>query len=120
MKLLRLNDKLELMLIGAERYALGRRSYITSTTAQYLTGLLPDLSQNTLIVFLRDLSEALTVENRCPDYAAFGDECDRVEWMRLAWAVGAELGRRSYTPLDNAERNLLTEAERVVGGRSSC
>lgn len=120
MKLLHLNDKLEMMLIGAERYALGRRTYITGVTASYLIGLLPDLSQNTLIVILRDLAEALATERRCPDYKAFGDACDRVEWMRLARAIGEELKRRSYTPLNNDERELLTEADRMAGGRTPC
>lgn len=120
MKLLRLNEKLEIMLIGAERYALGRRTYITGITANYLIGLLADFTENTLNVLLRDLSEALAMERRCPDYKAFGDECDRMEWMRLARAIGMEMERRKYTAMSSVERDLLAEAERVTGGGKQC
>lgn len=120
MKRLPLDYNLEEMLVCAERYALGRRTYVAGDTARYLMWLMADLSHQTLIVLLRDLSEALATERRCPDYKAFGDNCDRVEWMRLARAIGEELKKRSYTPLNNDDWELLTEAERMAGGRTSC
>lgn len=113
MKFLRLNEKLETMLICAERYALGRRTYITGMTADYLIGLLPDFTQNTLTVILRDLAEARAAERRCTDYRPFGDACDRAEWMKLAAAIGGELERRKARELCSAdERELLEEAAR--------
>lgn len=48
-------DRFEAMLIGAERYACGRRTYIVSETVNYIVSLLPHLSMSTLLVFQNDV-----------------------------------------------------------------
>lgn len=67
----------EHMLIGALRYALGRRTYIVSTTAEYIASELPKLSEQCKRVMVKDIEEQ--------EKFGYGDECDKDNWM---WLLG--------------------------------
>ena len=64
----------EHMLISALRYALGRRTYIVETTVNYIIKELPKLSERCKQIMIYDIEHPL---------GGYGDECDRVDWMRL-------------------------------------
>ena len=67
----------EHMLISALRYALGRRTYIVSTTAEYIANEIPKLSEQCKAVMIRDIEEQ--------ERFGYGDDCDKVDWM---WLLG--------------------------------
>lgn len=73
-----MSDDLELMLSSAVRYALGRRTYIVSTTCNFITCCLDKLSERTLYVIKRDIEERRDMGD---EY--LGDECDRMNWINL-------------------------------------
>lgn len=61
------------MLVSAERYALGRRTYITQWTCEFIKDNLHLLTNKDIDVMIRDIQEA-------KDY---GDECDKSCWLAL-------------------------------------
>ena len=87
---------LEEMLIGAERYAMGRRTYIVSDTVNYLTSLLPWLSDHFMRVVMADIeaTERLA-QSSGSDTLLWGYPCDKADWMRLKEAIQSEKGRRA-------------------------
>lgn len=87
-KLVKLNNDLQEMLISAVRYALGRRTYMVEWTVKYITPLLPDFGDKELGVMLRDVSEWL--------YRCAGGEPDDIvkEWQRFAKCLQEELERK--------------------------
>ena len=89
-----LTRDLESMLISAERYACGRKTYIVGTTVTYLISLLPKLSDWCVDVLFRDMntiSDAVKVTG-CAEL--WGDDCDRKEWARFIAALNEEIKRR--------------------------
>lgn len=84
----------EEMLIGAERYACGRRTYIVYDTVSYITPLLPHLSDNTLRVFRNDMADMYGMEERSGRNEIWGDPCDKAEWDKFTSAVIAEMQKR--------------------------
>lgn len=64
----------EHMLISALRYALGRRTYVVEITVDYIIKELPKLSEKCKNIMIEDIEHPLY---------GYGDECDRVDWMRL-------------------------------------
>jgi hypothetical protein len=66
-------EDISAMLIGAERYALGRRTYIVSWTCEFIGNNLHLLTEKDKNVMIRDIENAI-------DY---GDECDKTCWMNL-------------------------------------
>ena len=52
-----INTDFEQILISAERYAIGRASYLPPDTIQYIRVLLPYLSKRCLVVMSRDIEE---------------------------------------------------------------
>lgn len=64
----------EHMLISALRYALGRRTYVVEITVDYIIKELPKLSERCKNIMIEDIERPL---------GGYGDECDRVDWMRL-------------------------------------
>ena len=117
MKRLPLNRTLEEMLVSAERYALGRRSYVVEDTVKYLTPLLRDMTLPTLRVLLIDMASEFLLEKNAPSVKPFGDATDRRQWMTLTWALKEELNRRGCYDFNENELELLEEAERSVGKR---
>lgn len=86
----------EMIMIAAERYAMGRRTYIVSTVASYIRWRVPKLSDWCLGVLKQDFEDKQRMHERCPDYKMFGDECDKKDWDALYLAVLEELDRRTH------------------------
>ena len=83
------DDGFGLVLNCAVRYALGRRTYVPSSVASFITPLLPHVSDTTLGCFERDLSEAIRNGN-------LGDpSIDAPVWHGFKAALDAERRRRS-------------------------
>jgi len=61
------------MLINAERYALGRRTYIVAWTCEFISDNLHLLTDKDKGVMIRDIEGAWT----------YGDECDERCWKAL-------------------------------------
>ena len=84
-----LSQNLEEMLISAERYALGRRTYIVSETVNYLIPLISNLSEWCLQTIISDLENQIKYGT-----GSFGDACDYQDWARLWAKIGEELKER--------------------------
>lgn len=82
------NDDFGAVCNCAVRYCLGRRSYMPSLVCEYITPLLPELTDNTLECFERDIAE----RNRAG--FDFGDSCDYETWDAFYKAVCNEIERR--------------------------
>lgn len=61
------------MLVSAERYALGRQTYIVEWTCSFIANNLHLLTEGNKQVMIRDIKQ-------CEDY---GWSCDQIEWMKL-------------------------------------
>ena len=73
---IKLNGKIEdisAMLIGAERYALGRKTYIVQWTCEFIGSNLHLLTEKDKQVMIRDIENPIS----------YGDECDKVCWIQL-------------------------------------
>ena len=83
-----ISDDFETILICAERYACGRRTYMPSLVIDYITPLLPRLSDRALAVFERDIAGA-------DKFGGYGDEkIDKPCWMKFLNDVRAERSKR--------------------------
>ena len=60
-------------LIGAERYALGRKTYIVQWTCEFIGSNLHLLTEKDKQVMIRDIENPIS----------YGDECDKVCWIQL-------------------------------------
>ena len=74
-------EDLSAMLIGAERYALGRRTYIVGWTCEIIKKNMQLLSGKDKAVMIRDIETAIS----------YGDECDKQEWMTLLEILRKEI-----------------------------
>ena len=73
---IKLNGKLEdisAMIVGAERYALGRRTYIVQWTCEFIKNNLHLITNKDKQVMIRDIGNPIS----------YGDECDKQCWMQL-------------------------------------
>lgn len=71
-----INGKLEdisAMIVGAERYALGRRTYIVQWTCEFIKNNLHLITSKNKQVMIRDIENPIS----------YGDECDKECWMQL-------------------------------------
>ena len=84
-----IDETFGMMMGSAVRYALGRQTYIVSTTTQYVNHLLPQLDDRTISCMERDIREA-------PSYGH--DSIDKPEWMRLLTALQDEMKKRNLKP----------------------
>lgn len=82
------NDDFGAVCNCAVRYCLGRRSYMPSIVCRYIISLLPELTDNTLDCFERDIAEC----KRTGFY--FGDSCDYETWDAFYKAVCKEIEGR--------------------------
>lgn len=62
-----------MILVSAERYALGRRTCIVGWTCEIIKKNMHLLSDKDKAVMIRDLENPIS----------YGDECDKNEWMLL-------------------------------------
>lgn len=89
-----LSQNFEQMLIGAERYACGRRTYIVGTTVDYILSLLPSLSDWCIGVMQNDMKSEFTMCERSGRTDMLGDPCDYAAWVKLRAALDEEMKRR--------------------------
>lgn len=64
---------LSAMLVSAERYALGRRTYMVEWTCEFIRNNLHLLTEKDKQVIIKDIKNA----------KKYGDECDKKEWLDL-------------------------------------
>ena len=66
-------DDLSMILVSAERYALGRKTYIVNWTCEFIENNLALLTDKDRQVMIRDLENPIS----------YGDDCDENDWKRL-------------------------------------
>lgn len=66
-------DDLSMILVSAERYALGRKTYIVNWTCEFIENNLDLLTKKDRQVMIRDLESAVF----------YGDDCDEEDWKKL-------------------------------------
>lgn len=66
-------DDLSMILVSAERYALGRRTYVVNWTCEFIENNLALLTEKDRQVMIRDLENPIS----------YGDDCDKAEWLQL-------------------------------------
>lgn len=82
------DDRFGAILNCAVRYCLGRKTYMPSLVIDYIIPLIPHLSNNTLFVFQRDVSDA-------ESFGGYGDDrLDKPAWMYFLDAINKELSER--------------------------
>lgn len=81
------NEDFGMMLCNSVRYAIGRMSYITGATANFVEKFVPYLSESTLQNINKDITYAQMNKN-------LGMTCDRVIWLGLRDIVQAEIQKR--------------------------
>mgnify|MGYP004485764761 CR=1 FL=1 len=64
---------LSMLLVSAQRYALGRRTYIVSWTCDVIKNNLNVLTETDRRVMIRDIESAIN----------YGDACDENDWKEL-------------------------------------
>lgn len=85
-----INKDFETILLCAVRYAIGRQTYIPSLVIDYITPLLPYLSENTLRLIANEITEHEAYEG------GLGDEkIDRPYWEQFLRKIRLEIGDRN-------------------------
>lgn len=84
-----IDKNFETILLCAIRYAIGRRTYIPSLVIDYMTPLLPYLSEDVLKLIANEITKYEAYEG------ALGDEMiDRPYWLNFKRKILAEMERR--------------------------
>ena len=84
-----IDKNFETILLCAVRYAIGRRTYIPSLVIDYITPLLPYLSEDVLKLIANEITKYEAYEG------ALGDEkIDRPYWLNFKRKILAEMERR--------------------------
>ena len=79
LKDLHTREDMDLIVLCAFRYALGRRSYIVSTVADFITNNIDLVPKN-----FRDLMvDEITMGENNEYFYSLGDDCDKVTWLKL-------------------------------------
>lgn len=85
-----INKDFETILLCAVRYAIGRKSYMPSLVIDYITPLLPYLSEDVLKLIADEIIGRYTCEG------ALGDEMiDRPYWIDFLRKIRLEIGGRN-------------------------
>ncbi|MGX2949699.1 hypothetical protein ACWIUA_02155 [Ursidibacter sp. B-7004-1] len=84
-------DEFQMLIISAERYAIGRMTYVVSETCDLIANYLPSLSNNTLSVLIRD------IKAHPKDSGSYGLKCDTENWLNLLSLLEAEYEKRKET-----------------------
>lgn len=82
MKVLIDNQDLDLFFVAAFRYALGRRTYMVFTIADFIKTNIALVPQNIINLMIREITEAEQNHNDGL-YKALGDDCDVKTWLSL-------------------------------------
>ena len=85
--MVKVDTAFESMLISAERYSCGRRTYIVGSTSQYIRSLKGQLSDWCIKVILQDLADSFARGN-------VGDEMDMREWAKVVDELTKEQEKR--------------------------
>lgn len=83
---IKLNGKLSdisAMLLSAERYALGRRTYIVDWTCEFIERNLHLILEKDKKVMIRDIKQQ--------EEYGYGDRCDEEDWLRLLKILEADV-----------------------------
>ena len=84
-----INKNFETILLCAVRYAIGRRTYVPSLVIDYITPLLPYLSEDVLKLIADEIIGHYTYEG------ALGDEkIDKPYWIDFLRKIRLEIGGR--------------------------
>ena len=84
-----IDKNFETILLCAVRYAIGRRTYIPSLVIDYITPLLPYLSEDVLKLIANEITKYEAYEG------ALGDEMiDRPYWIEFLRKIRLEIGGR--------------------------
>lgn len=84
-----IDKNFETILLCAVRYAIGRRTYIPSLVIDYITPLLPYLSEDVLKLIANEITKYEAYEG------ALGDEMiDRPYWLNFKRKILTEMERR--------------------------
>ncbi len=87
----RIDERFEGILISAERYSLGRMTYVVANYVHYVMPLVPYLSDKTLDILLRDLIDcSMRVDPENSDFNPWGMEQAEREWKKLWKAIEDE------------------------------
>ena len=85
-----IDKNFETILLCAVRYAIGRKSYMPSMVIDYITPLLPHLSEDVLKLIANEITGRYTYEG------ALGDEkIDRPYWEQFLRKIRLEIGDRN-------------------------
>ena len=85
-----INKNFETILLCAVRYAIGRQTYMPSMVIDYITPLLPYLSENTLRLIANEITEHEAYEG------GLGDEkIDKPYWEQFLRKIRLEMGGRN-------------------------
>ena len=76
------DEDLSAMLLSAERYALGRRTYIVDWTCEFIRNNLHLILEKDKKVMIRDIKQQ--------EEYGYGDECDKEDWLRLLKILEAD------------------------------
>ena len=88
--LLEIDKNFESILVCAVRYAIGRKSYMPSMVIDYITPLLPYLSEDVLKLIANEIIEHEAYEG------GLGDEkIDRPYWKQFLREIRLEIGGRN-------------------------
>ncbi len=66
-------EDMSAMLVSAERYALGRQTYIVQWTCEIITKNLNLITKKDKQVMVRDIENPIS----------YGDKCDKICWIKL-------------------------------------
>ena len=84
-----INKDFETILLCAVRYAIGRKTYMPSLVIEYITPLLPYLSEDVLKLIANEIIEHYTYEG------GLGDEkIDKPYWLDFLRKIRLEMGGR--------------------------
>lgn len=83
------------MLFWAFRYCLGRRTYAVSDFCDYATAHITQFRTKELNLMVREITEYETRDaEEDSEIKRLGDECDRVDWLKLREVMKKELEKR--------------------------
>ena len=92
MKTVPINENFEEALVGYERYAFGRHSYLPPSAIAYIQTFLPDISYNTLTVFRNDMESGFAMYERMKRELSYRDN-----WKLFYTEVCAEIEKRKIS-----------------------
>ena len=85
-----IDKNFETILLCAVRYAIGRKSYMPSVVIDYITPLLPHLSEDVLKLIVNEIVQHYTYEG------ALGDEkIDKPYWEQFLRKIRLEIGGKN-------------------------